>query len=608
MNTPFAGCDGLDRAATAASQLSGERLTHVRQRLHSFDTYTGLIPDAGVQQALLESLVLSALGRPGSENRRRMLGVEEVWLDENRLRLRVEDVSVVQAILEMLPVKPRRGTRRGVRELSAEAVGKDVFLSLRGVPSPHPLYAGNRHLTAGVHVQLLGATCSAQLLDELTMQVTTAGGTPEWSPNIALHVPGRRPPIERCIAEQHAAGGGLASSLLRRSHLWDSLVGQQRLTVQPTMVDHGLEWVVSRTMSPGVLLHDKRLHTILTDQLVGPGLRSVHHACTATECTAAYVPRNYGGQARSEGSLLITSRHAANQVGSSSCRRTLLALGEQPTSHPNAPRVQRMRRPGDHVVVGVRSVGALGLDSWEARRFARQTAAAWAVDGYRVAVIVADEGSEFCDVRVSNRRWGKRVTTLPYRGDEPPVRWRRSRLAPFPGELWRVEVDTIQIDIEDAIQEARDRCERVIAVDATRYMEAGLSSRADQTLVINRSRPFERHVAGPAGTTLALSPDLAAARWHERELSGKIAANCSGVVLVDVDLSVTSAPVDDYDREVERHLACYGTPILARQWLSSGQATVLDPMEATEADQLRKQADELADILALARSRPVHRG
>ncbi len=139
-------------------------------------------------------------------------------------------------------------------------------------------------------------------------------------------------------------------------------------------------------------------------------------------------------------------------------------------------------------------------------------------------------------------------------------------------------------------------------------MEAGLSSRADQTLVINRSRPFERHVAGPAGTTLALSPDLAAARWHERELSGKIAANCSGVVLVDVDLSATSAPVDDYDREVERYLACYGTPILARQWLSSGQATVLDPMEPTEADQLRKQADELADILALARSRPVHRG
>ncbi|MEU3394116.1 hypothetical protein [Streptomyces albidoflavus] len=608
MNAPFAGCDGLDRAATAASQLSGERLTHARQRLHGFDTYTGLIPDAGVQQALLESLVLSALGRPGSEHRRRMLGVEEIRLDENRLRLRVEDVSAVQAILGMLPVKARRGTRRGVRELSAEAVGKDVLLGLRGVPSPHPFYAGNRHLTAGIHVQLLGATCSAQLLDELTMQVTTAGGTPVWSPNIALHVPGRRPPIERCIAEQHAADGGLASSLLRRSHLWDSLAGQQSLTVQPAMVDHGLEWTVSRTMSPGALLHDARLHAILTDPLVGPGLRPVHHACTATECTAAYVPPSYGGQARSEGSLLITSRHASNQAGSSSRPRALLALGEQPTSHPNAPRIRRMRRPADQVVVGVRSVGALGLASWDATGFARQTAAAWAADGYRVAVIVADERSEFCDVHISNRRWGKRVTTLPYRGAEPPVRWHRSRLAPFPGELWRVEVDTIQIDVKDAIQEARDRCERVIAVDATRYMEVGLASCTDQTLALNRSRSFERHVAGPAGTTLALSPDLAAARWHERELSGKIAANCSGVVLVDADLSATGAPVDDYDREVERHLARYGTPILARQWLSSGQATVLDPMEPTEADQLRNQADELADILAPAQSQPVHRG
>lgn len=79
-------------------------------------------------------------------------------------------------------------------------------------------------------------------------------------------------------------------------------------------------------------------------------------------------------------------------------------------------------------------------------------------------------------------------------------------------------------------------------------MEASLSSRTDQALVISRSRPFERHVAGPAGTTLALSPDLAAARWHERELSGKIAANCSGVVLVDADFSATVARVDDYDR------------------------------------------------------------
>lgn len=60
--------------------------------------------------------------------------------------------------------------------------------------------------------------------------------------------------------------------------------------------------------------------------------------------------------------------------------------------------------------------------------------------------------------------------------------------------------------------------------------------------------------------------------------------------------------------EIERHLARYGTPILARQWLGSGQATVLDPMGSTEADQVRKQADELADILDLAQSQPVHRG
>ncbi|MGW5884172.1 hypothetical protein [Streptomyces koyangensis] len=77
---------------------------------------------------------------------------------------------------------------------------------------------------------------------------------------------------------------------------------------------------------------------------------------------------------------------------------------------------------------------------------------------------------------------------------------------------------------------------------------------------------------------------------------------------MDADLSATVARVDDYGREVERHLARYGTPILARQWLGSGQATVLDPMGSTEADQVKKQADELADILALAQSQPVHRG
>ncbi|MER6599168.1 hypothetical protein ACFWRZ_05475 [Streptomyces rubiginosohelvolus] len=607
MNIPLAGCNGLDRAATAASQLSGERLTHARQRLHGFGTYTRLIPEAGVQQALLESLVLSALGRSGSENRRRMLSIEEVRIEENRLRLRIEDVTAVQTILGMLPFKDRRGTRRGVQELSAEAVGKDVILGLRAVPSPHPLYAGDRHLTAGVHVQLPGATSSAQLLDEFTTQVTSVGGTSVWHPSIALHVPGRRPPIERCIAEQHAAGGGLASSLLRRSHLWDSLAGQRSLTIQPAMVDHGFEWTVSRTMIPGVLLHDARLHAVLSDPLAGPGLRRIHHACTATECAAAYVPFNYNGQNGSAGSLLITSRHTATSAGPSSRPRALLVLGEQPTSHPKAPRVRRRRRPADRIVVGVRSMNALRLDYGDPEGFAVQTAAAWAADGYRVAVIVADERSEFCPVHLSNRRWGKRVTSLPYRSDDPPVRWQRSRLAPFPGELWRVEVEAFQADVREAIQEARDRCERVIAVDATQYMEAGLSSCTDQTVVINRSRSFERHVAGPAGTTIALSPDLAAARWHERELSGKVAANCSGVVLVNAELSATDAPGDEYDREVERHLARYGTPILARQWLSSGQATVLDLMEPTEADRLRKQAHELADILVHARSQPVHR-
>ncbi|MFJ8862545.1 hypothetical protein ACIRD8_29465 [Streptomyces sp. NPDC102451] len=46
---------------------------------------------------------------------------------------------------------------------------------------------------------------------------------------------------------------------------------------------------------------------------------------------------------------------------------------------------------------------------------------------------------------------------------------------------------------------------------------------------------------------------------------------------MDADLSGTGAPVDDFDREVERHPARYGTPILARQWLRSGQAIVLGP-------------------------------
>ncbi|MGW4492357.1 hypothetical protein [Streptomyces sp. NPDC004376] len=114
--------------AAAVTDVTGEAFRSASSRLADRCTWTGLVPPAGQDQALLEALILGGLASHRSS--RNPLGIVEAFRAEaDLLHLRLDSASAVEALLDLLPYREKRGTRRGVPGLQARVIGKQLELT-----------------------------------------------------------------------------------------------------------------------------------------------------------------------------------------------------------------------------------------------------------------------------------------------------------------------------------------------------------------------------------------------------------------------------------------------------------------------------------------------
>lgn len=79
----------------------------------------------------------------------------------------------------------------------------------------------------------------------------------------------------------------LASALLRRLHLWPSLVASSSVTFTSRPDDSGLRWTVERCVPQHRQLHNDDFATVLAEPLAGPGLPSTPESTPVTNSNAS---------------------------------------------------------------------------------------------------------------------------------------------------------------------------------------------------------------------------------------------------------------------------------------------------------------------------------
>lgn len=451
--------------ATAVNQINGEPREKARRRIADLNRWDRLIPSASDRQALLESLLWQALGMV--EGRVRPLGVVSTVPHASRLDLKVEDETSLASLLALLPYRDRRGTWRGVRDLRARSEGNHLRFEL---VCPSASFRWRDHapqpqvLVSGFKSARLPAQLQAHA-DALTSQ----GCVPSWDPQAFPYEQRRREPLARNVLEQHRPGAALASALLRRTRVWQSLAGHHALTVDHALTDYGVAWTVTRTIDTGEQLHDDRITDVLTDSVVGPGLLFLDHDCCPEVCTLRFTP----DARRAHTTLAVTTR-AKNQPGSVSAR-PLLALGEPlpPRTPFAAAQARRSPAPAAGHVVFLGAVSDLRADRlWrdEPVFLAQQLASAWALRGQRTAVLTVDRTRDF-NADFSSYR----VTEWPREGapsGHRPIT--RLRLDCFPGQLWGGDIATSRglfhlVDttaIAQSLADARRRFDRILVTNA----------------------------------------------------------------------------------------------------------------------------------------------
>jgi hypothetical protein len=138
--------------------------------------------------------------------------------------------------------------------------------------------------------------------------------------------------------------------------VWDTLAGHVEAAAAPSLADHGLDWIIERTVAAGVPFHDDRLLPGFTVRVAEPGLHLLSHECSAEIYTAQWVPgQSHEGWA---GLLTVHTRPAGSSSGGSP--RPLLALGD--SLLPTRPhRDTDLRLDPSQSAVG-RAAGLISLD------------------------------------------------------------------------------------------------------------------------------------------------------------------------------------------------------------------------------------------------------
>ncbi|MFJ8677350.1 hypothetical protein [Streptomyces sp. NPDC093589] len=551
----------INQLSNATAQLTGESLEGARQRLGAMERYDHLIPAASASQALLESALLSALGAVEGQNR--PFGVREARPAGEGLALRLERVEDVQALFPLLPYRSKKGPWRGARELTVELGGAGLKFGLGrptaprswGKPSPQ-VWVG------GPHGEDLAA-----LLAVHEQNLTAAGHTAQWDPTVSQPRPTRREPVERSLMQRLDASYALGSALLRRPRLWDSLASYAGLHVETQMADHGLDWVVEREVLGGQF-DDERLIEVLTDHIVGFGLRVLDHACSPQECTVQVAPRP--GRSGMRGVLTVHSRRVP--TGSQthvSAPRPLTAIGERlnisrPSRAASTPEPATARRNG--TVLQLFCSPDASRHSYDDLIWtAEQIAAVWAAQGLATALLHVETEERLAWVDRGKPPWATQQVPKTVAG------WHRLRVTPPPGELWYLNLRRKSEAIAAAVADARGTFDRVILLGWTEWAseQSALGHLADARVLVHTAAPYERTIPLAANgeqetKTLMLTPAESAATWHREELGRWFPTPpMAGMLLLDPDY--TQAPMPDaFDLAVEEQLARYEVHILGR--------------------------------------------
>ncbi|MFD5873864.1 hypothetical protein [Streptomyces sp. NPDC060322] len=552
----------LDQISNAVAQLTGETLEGARLRLGALQRFDLLIPGAPADQALLESVLASALGAVDGQTR--PFGVREAKPLDAGLMLRVERAEELQALLRLLPHRTKKGPWRGVRGLTVQKDGTRLRFGFRSWVFERSWRPVPVVWVAGPHAEDV-----AVLLAAHEEQVRVAGHNAQWDPQCPEPGPKRQEPATRSLVRQLSASSALGSALLRRPRLWDSLVGYAGVQVATQMTDYGLDWTVDRQVN-GSQFDEARLIEVLTDHVVGCGLRLLDHACGTTECTVRLAPRP--GMWGWRGVLTVRSHLApASPHIQVPGPRPLTAIGDRlgvsrPHSDGSAPECCAPERGG--AVVQLMGVpGAEGVRRDDLSWAAEQIAAVWACQGLATAVVLTRGRDHPLGFRDAGQPvWA--TTSVP----KTVEGWRRLRISPTPGELWLLEVSPNDEAVIAALEHARRAYDRVILIgrnDDWPYEDQPRDSLADASVLVHWAGSYEREISLPSapeeGTrSVALTPAESAVQWRQRQFGRWTPKRPLTGMLLLARQAKQNVPPDDFDLAVEEHLGRYGTPVLGR--------------------------------------------
>lgn len=265
-------------------QHTGESLREARLRLDDLRDWSELVPAAkGTDQARLESYLLHGLGPRQGRNR---LGVSEVVPSADQIVLRLESPEPFTSLMTLLPYKDRRRSRHGVRDLRAYAGRQGIELALGRTAAGRALILGPR-----------GCDLAA-ILDAHRTAVEEQRFEPLWSKDVP-HDPMPRPLRRSTRAtstrakpvDPHTVHPYLASALLRRLHLWPSLVTGSTVTFTSQPHNSGLNWTVHYGVPQQRPVHDDSVGIALAETVAGPGLAADAdgHHCDQQQCVQTFA-------------------------------------------------------------------------------------------------------------------------------------------------------------------------------------------------------------------------------------------------------------------------------------------------------------------------------
>ncbi|WP_405814395.1 hypothetical protein OG241_07280 [Streptomyces sp. NBC_01390] len=553
-------------------QFTGESLMGARDRLSDLRDWSKLLPAAkNSDQARLESYLLQALG--GGRGRH-PLGINEVVPYADQLVLRLESEELLAPLLLLLPHRDRRRSRHGVVDLRASTVPRGIELVLGR--------------TGGGRVVVLGPQdCPlAAALDAHRQQVEGRGHVPLWTkdtPHDPMPRPMRRSRPGQTTGktakpvDPHTVQPRLASALLRRLHLWNSLAAGSTVTITAEPHKTGLAWTVQRCLPNSHRMHDDNVTTALAESVAGPGLiaDADGHRCNQLQCV-----QTFNSARLTVHTVHGTDDRPARRPGRARAHVLSTFLKEP---HPEADTAGASR--AGHVLQLLDPWGDGPTDA------AEQLAAVWAHQGLHTLVLRVDS---------------------KYPHGLAPASWHRARLTGGSGAMFTGTADFMGDALETALARARAEFDHIIMVKLhwSDMPLLGFSPLADDHLVVTGSTfpKTTKSTTAQAGElqrrTIPLTPAESAMAWLHRRLARVPFADLPMTGLLLQGPHEEPGP-DAFDSMVDTELARHGMPVLGRLPQPSRRSphrTVLDHLPTEQRAFLIEQSTQIRRGLGPARA------